>query len=511
MSKKIFYLLSIYLAFLSCNPIDKFQNISEVKYEPGIAFPLINTDFNIREVLGKYNDGRYIDTLSDGTIAVVYRGKVFSVGGENVYTFSNQTNIPIPFNNTEIPFNSIIGQNFKEVIFKNGTIILSVNNIPNMFLTDMTCTVTFNNLKTNNQALSKTFIIPKNTSNTTTIITNNIVLDNTILDMPIGKIFITYTLNGQNIPFPNANLSFSLKDIKYSYIEGKIPQYQFSLSEKIIELDIFKYWKLGDIYFKDPRINIIVANSYGVPIEAKADVLNAIAANGIETNITNTAYPNNIFNFPYPTLSQAGMYAIDTFKFSTSNSNLSNVIQSRPPQVKYKVSALLNPNEIDGFITDTSKFDVYVDISLPMYGHAKDYTLTKDFDTDLSMFSAMNYANFKLVTENGFPADIKLQLFFLSANDNIIDSLFIDNPIILNAADVDASGRVNQANKVTTINHAEFSPQRFSAIKTAKKIKLRGSLNTLNNGTTDVKFYTDYAMGIRLGIIAGVNPLEIIK
>lgn len=511
MQKNVFLLLLVLLSLAACNPLDSWNNIKTPKYQPGVAFPLINTDFTIGEMLGKFNDGRYIDTLADGTIAVVYRGKAISLGGEDVYAFPAINDVPIPLNNTNIPFNTLLGQDFKKIIFKGGNIVLKVSNTPNLFANDVTCKVTFNNFKLNGQALSSSFIIPKNAGAAATSITQNISTTGATLDLSSGDLNITYTINNQNTPFTGGNLSFSLENMQYSYIEGKIPQYPFSLDETLVDLDIFKYWKLGNIYFKDPRINLIVANSYGVPVRAQANILNAIASNGVKTAITNSNYPNNIFNFPYPSVSQAGTYAVDTFKFNGTNSNLGQVIQQRPPQVEYQVSADLNPDGLQGFITDSSKFDIYLDIALPMYGHATNYTLTKDFATDMSIFSAMEYAKFKLITENGFPADVKLQLLFLDESGKTLDSLFSGNSIILQAAEVDGNGRVNQANKAVKITESEFTPERFSAIKTAKKLRLIGGINTLNNGTVDVRFYTDYAMGLRLGIVAGVNPLDIQK
>ncbi len=511
MQKTSFLLLFVLVTLAACNPLDSWKNIKTPKYQPGVAFPLINTDFTIREILGKFNDGRYIDTMADGTVAVVYRGKAFSVGGEDVYTFPTISDIPIPLNNTNVPFNSISGQDFKKVIFKAGNIEIKINNTPNLFANDVTCKVTFTNFKLNGQALTSTFTIPKNTGASATTITQNIATTGAVLDMANGNINITYTINNQNTPFTGGNLTFSLQNMQYSYIEGKIPQYDFSLEEKLIELDIFKYWKFGEVYFKDPRINLIVQNSYGVPLRAQADKLNAIAYNNVKTAITNSDYPNNIFNFPYPNISQAGIFATDTFKFNSGNSNLGAVIQLHPPQIEYKVSAELNPNNLQGFITDSSRFDVYLDIALPMYGHATNYTLTKDFDLNMAQFEAMDYAKFKLVTENGFPADIKLQLLFLDASENVIDSLFAGDSVILQAAEVDGNGRVNQANKAVRVTETEFTAQRFSAIKTAKKLKLKGTVNTLNNGTVDVRFYTDYAMALRLGIVAGINPLNIKK
>ena len=269
-------------------------------------------------------------------------------------------------------------------------------------------------------------------------------------------------------------------------------------------LDIFAYAVGGTITFKDPRINLIVGNSFGIGITARTDYLYAIDAYGFGQNITSTY--NNAYPFPYPTLSQAGQTAIDTFKFRGSNSNISSIIASRPHKVVYSVSAELNPNNDPlGFVTDSSRFDIWVDVALPMWGKTQGLTFERDFDVDFTPFDIAERGGFKLITENKFPIDLETQLYFMNGN-TILDSLFTGDKAILKSALVDGTGHVTQAESATHLS--AFTAERFSLIKTATKVRLKAKLVTTNNGTQDVKFYTDYGLTVKLGMTMGINPFK---
>ena len=79
-----------------------------------------------------------------------------------------------------------------------------------------------------------------------------------------------------------------------------------------------------------------------------------------------------------------------------------------------------NPDEdtdIRGFVTDSSYYKVRVDVDLPLYGSAIDFTVTGYALAWTSTgFDEVDYAEFKLVTENGMPVSIDMQGYFLDEN-----------------------------------------------------------------------------------------------
>lgn len=508
--KSLQILLVLFLVFFlsACNPMEDFEKIKTPKYTPGVAFPLVNSSFTIKDILNHFDTGGYIDSVDDGIVSVVYRGHVFTAKGEEVYDFPVINNIPVPPISTGIPYPSIQGEKITEVIFKDGKITLNIQNKPNMFNQSVNVTVFLTDFKTGNQSITAQMIVPQNTTSSTQTISQQIDLTGKRLDLSDDNITLYYNAtntSGQTVTFPNNELTLALTGLKYSYLEGRLPNYAFTgIPKDTVSLDIFTYNIGGTVSFKDPRINLIVGNSFGVGVRATTDYLYAIDPYGFGQDITSTY--NNTYDFPYPTMSQVGQRAIDTFKFRGSNSNLSSIIQMRPRKVVYEVSAELNPNNDPlGFVTDSSNFDIWVDVALPMWGKTQGLSFERDFEVDFQPFDIVDRASFKLITENGFPVDLEAQLYFMNGNI-IMDSLFTGDKAILKSGIVDGTGHVIQ--KEIATQESAFTAVRFSSIKNANKLRLKAKLLTYKNGTEDVKFYTDYGLTVKLGMIVGVNPFK---
>ncbi|MBX7242970.1 MAG: hypothetical protein K1X92_14605 [Bacteroidia bacterium] len=492
----------------ACNPFEDFEKVKEPKFTPGVAFPLVNSSFTVKDILNHFDTGGYIDSVDDGIVSVVYRGHIFTAKGEEVYDFPVINNIPVPPVSAGIPYPSIQGEKITEVIFKAGSIVLNIQNKPNMFNQTVNVTVFLTDFKTGNQSITAQMTVPQNTTSSTQTISQQIDLTGKRLDLADNNITLYYNAtntSGQTVTFPNNELTMSLSGLKYSYLEGQLPNYAFTgIPKDTVSLDIFTYNIGGTVSFKDPRINLIVGNSFGVGVTATTDNMYAIDPYGFGQDITSVY--NNTYPFPYPSINEVGQTAIDTFKFRGSNSNISSIIQMRPRQVVYEVSAELNPNnEPLGFVTDSSQFNVWVDVALPMWGKTQGLTFERDFEADFQPFDIVDRASFKLITENGFPVDLETQLYFMNGNI-ILDSLMTGDKMILKSGTVDGSGRVIQDEIATT--ESAFTAARFSNIKNTNKLRLKAKMLTYKNGTEDVKFYTDYGLTVKLGMIVGVDPFK---
>lgn len=501
-------MLILVLGLSACNPFEDFTKVKQPKYTPGVAFPLVNSAFTIKDILNKFDTGGYIDSVDDGIVSVVYRGHVFTAQGTEVYDFPVISNIPIPPTPIGIPYPSIQGEKITKIIFKEGKLALHIQNKPNMFAQAVNVTVFIPDLKSGNQGVQAQMTVPINNSGSTQTISQEIDLTGKILDLADDNITIYYNAtntSGQTAIFPSNELIFSFSALQYSYLEGRLPNYTFTtIPRDTVSLDIFTYNIGGTVKFKDPRINLIVGNSFGVGVTAQTDNLYAIDPYGFAQNITSSY--NNVYPFPYPAINQVGQIAIDTFKFRGSNSNIASIIEMRPRQVVYEVSASLNPdNQPLGFVTDSSKFDIWVDVALPMWGRTSGLSFEKEFDVDFSPFEIVDRAGFKLITENGFPVDLEAQLYFMSGNV-VLDSLFSNGNTILKSATIDGNGRVI-ADEIAT-NESSFTGARFSGIKNAQKLRLKAKLLTYKNGSQDIKLYTDYGLRVKLGMTAGIDPFQ---
>jgi hypothetical protein len=137
---------------------------------------------------------------------------------------------------------------------------------------------------------------------------------------------------------------------------------------------------------------------------------------------------------------------------------------------------------------------------LPMEGAVQDFVLIDTFDLDLTGGEIPEgEAEFKVIAINGFPLDIDLQCYFLDGFGQAIDSMFLENTNLMEAAPVDIDGRV--LGPIQTISFADFSVERINRIKeSVTQIALQGQFNTTNNGNTDIKLYADYNLRIQIGV-----------
>ena len=116
----------------------------------------------------------------------------------------------------------------------------------------------------------------------------------------------------------------------------------------------------------------------------------------------------------------------------------------------------------------------------------------------------IDWAAIRVITTNGFPVDVNLQLIFTDTLYNRIDSLYLtgdDNQII-------SSGILGVAPDYRVImpyikrSETTISGERINYMiaHDVKKVLLKAVLNTANNHGTDVKFFSDYAIDVKVGV-----------
>lgn len=117
---------------------------------------------------------------------------------------------------------------------------------------------------------------------------------------------------------------------------------------------------------------------------------------------------------------------------------------------------MVNPEKdttIKGFITGDSYFVVNVAVEVPLNGSVNQLVVTDTLEIDLDDFESVQSAEFKSITSNDFPADMRIQVFFLDENGNSIDQLFNGEGFDLEAAPVQEMVRHCRASKRLTLFH----------------------------------------------------------
>ena len=167
----------------------------------------------------------------------------------------------------------------------------------------------------------------------------------------------------------------------------------------------------------------------------------------------------------------------------------------------YTMDVISNPDgdtNAVNFITDSCFFKVDVDVSIPLYGKIKGLALVDTIEFQLEKYDEAEYAILHLVTENSFPADIGLQMYFLDEDEEIIDSLLKPYQDIFKAAVVNDNGDVI-ANTSEYVK-LQITKDKLYNLQLAEKVILKGLLQTSNNGETAVRIYSNYDFKVQLGV-----------
>jgi hypothetical protein len=109
---------------------------------------------------------------------------------------------------------------------------------------------------------------------------------------------------------------------------------------------------------------------------------------------------------------------------------------------------------------------------------------------------------------NEFPLDVGVQIYFVEYTvENtdtvytVLDSLLSPYQNMMTSGFVNTStGRVS-APSIKTIDQW-LDSRKLDRISRSKRIFVRGHLTTANNGSVDVKIYSDYKLDIKVGIMA---------
>jgi hypothetical protein len=333
--------------------------------------------------------------------------------------------------------------------------------------------------------------------------------DTTFLEI-IFELYLIHSGNDINAG-EEVNVDMTFTDLIFQSAYGSFGDYDTLLIDnERFEFEMFEYKFGGNVYFGDPRINLIVDNSFGIPLSVNLFNLSAYSQKtGIETDI-NFISGVNPFKIPAPALSQLGQSVDTVISINKTNSNIDDVTNTTLSYIDYSARLITNPEGIvaqDNFVLDSSRASVDFEVVLPMDLRAEDFELEDTVDFDLTEVLDEN-ADFKIdtfqirmETTNWMPVDINMQVVLVDSSYNILDSLFRDGAKLIigtDTAKVDSvSGKVLDE---TTIDFLiDFLPEQLDKIRNTKYAMVRGTFETAYSGQTMVKFYSYSEFSFKLG------------
>mgnify|MGYP000132636740 CR=1 FL=1 len=508
------------------------QSVNQVQWDPTIAAPLVNTRLTINDFLNESSSG-FIEVDKDNLIHVIYRGDLASLAAKDLVRIPRQefdgsfTLLPIFI--TQFETSGSIDLNFTSIFDFDvpGTEMDSIlmgscgvfSELTSEFQHDLEVTIEIPGIKKKDgSSFSLTYDMPYNGS--PVVLAKNADITGSFFDLTksgdksfgqlLTKFSIKMTKVGNNPITVDDKISFQTNFLynEYEVIHGLIENADISPGESdTLRLDIFKNIDadLKDLSFRiaDPKIKVIIANSYGIPIFADIQEFASFSKKNGKTEATGIPSPLPI---PVPTKSQIGETLKDSFELNTTNSNIDDVISQIPDYMIYGYSSEINPgNAVRNFITRNSALSITVDTDIPLYGSTQGFVLNKEVNLDstfknLEDVEELDEVSLRLFLENDFPIDVDIQLYFLDENNEAFDSLLNPNQLILKSAVVGADGRIEAPNVYTV--DITMNKERFDRIRDAKLGKVVAKLNTYSDGSgnPDVKFFSDYGLSLKLGV-----------
>ncbi len=538
---RLWWLFSILIIVGACTK-DYFNSekiekaFKNLQWDPEFAIPLVYSSYSIEDLLAKGNTGNLIQVGSDKLVTLVYNSELISLSAEDAIVFnptlfnvslSSSLFIPsyfgssVQFNSNQFfPFDGGPNNKIDSAVLKSGSVQF---NFQSTFLHDVTIQLTFPGLSKNGVTLTEN--INLNYAGTTpTVYNGNVNIEGYTMDLSkngtsYNELEIQYNIvvngNGNQVNIGDQiSCNGTLENLKFSRLYGYLDVSPVNSGVDSLELSLFSIAQgIGQFKLVNPSIKFTFLNSIGVPLQASFSQIIGVNTNsGVTHDLTGNSDIPSPLPIVSPDLTQIGQTLSGSF--TLANSGIVNFINDQPKLITYAVNIGTKPGTTQQcFVLDTSKFRVNAEVSLPLYGSANIFTLRDTIEFSLSEDSGTGSSGggsneegvsldlvsltLKSIVSNQFPMDIAIQGYFLNENNIIVDSL-LEGTKIIPSAQVDANGRSTLLGKL--IIESSYTAERVKKFENIRKIVLVAKATTLNNATTNVKIYSDYQLGVKIGV-----------
>jgi hypothetical protein len=349
-------------------------------------------------------------------------------------------------------------------------------------------------------------------------VNGNISFNNTVVDLgtdaaqPYNRVPLTYSItvssNNTMVTFNSTDaidFDMKLQDPSFDYVKGYFGQTTENVETDSIDLDIADILShiTGEFLVSSPSIRLNYKNSFGIPLKLN---LNATGKRGTKKVDLGLA-PLTIVSPAVPGIRDASA----TFTIDKSNSSLPQLISLPPEVIRFSGSASMNPDGDpthlrNNYVFGNSRFLGSLEVEVPMefrFNNLHFADTVDNFMKDDSDDSPVNIGNFGLMrvdltASNGFPLGISIKMSLYNSESKSVKAT-VDATDLLKPAPVDNTGKANGVTESKT--NIELTEDFFKTVNTADKIIFSFTLNTTDNGTKDVKIYSDYSIDYKAALI----------
>ena len=526
MKNRLLVLSAIFMVVLIGCVKDNFD-MTKVKglpeYNPSLAAPLVTAELSLKNILDK-NDNDIVQVDNEGFISLIFTDELFSSTAEEIMVLPNQSvtqnispgidapsGLPssptITFEDTQKMTMSVGANQLKLIILKGGTFSLSGSSSINA---NINVDISIPSLTSNGIPFQQALVLTPNGSDNVSVDLNSYELDLTNGGTSVNELEINYTLSIEGTGQPvgaadEINFSLDITDMQFSEIQGNLDFSDATPQQDTVGISLFNVAAgLGDFSIVDPLIKLYSFNSFGASLEINFDKLEGInTISGINYDLVASGAVSNTEIISGPDITQKGQTIQDSILIE--GNAVVNMIADQPKYLIYDLNVQA-PNT-DIFILDTSKLKFNTLVELPVHGTANGFTLIDTLGFDI----AMEYVEKLTLTSkisNGFPLEFNMVCYALEDINGIwtvtdTANFFDESGLLAISGQLDAQGRVD-SKAITEVN-VELDEQSTQNFAQASRIIVKATGATTNAGGTNVKFYEDYSLEIKIGAIASIK------
>ena len=513
----------------------------EIELEPELVAPLMYGSMSLEDIVELVDSLDYTEVDEEGLIYIVYSDTAFTVRADTMvdipdklvttYYIDSDVNIPVwlgtPiddtasfFKNERFTFELDGNDRVDSILIKEGEIVIDVmssfehkglltissSQILNMNRDTFSYVIDISDLSgsfTHHQVFpSDGYLLKSEIENDTSFIKINFRLD---------------LINSGNLinPDDQCEIQTSFDNLDFYKVFGFIDSRDLITERSAFDIPFFAdNPDLADVIFADPRINIFASNSVGIPLEVELDsVIATSSRDGSTVELVFTG--GHPFVIGAPGLNQLGETVETEININRDSSNIDELLASAPSDITYKIMGRTEAGMIGDqhFILDTSKIELALEFVLPLDFKSTGFAFRDTIDFKVGEngidTTLIKLAQVSLTTVNELPIQLELQVYMLDSTYSVLDSIFDQSTVLLEAATIDGDGRSTQA--MEEINSATFPAEKLAKLEDVSFARVEARLITTNNGGPFVKLYQDYTLDFELSMYANfrINTREL--
>jgi hypothetical protein len=502
--------------------LENTDKIGGISFAPEIGLPLVNSTFTMEEFL---TEGGSKATISEqsGIMVLTYDKSLSTPAAETIFTIPDQQSPVISISGSEVtfpspgasvtvsksitfPFNPSAGDNLDSIRIKAGQILFALTSD---FAANIDVVISIPSLQQQGgsfqQNSSFTGAGTGSPSSDLTGATLDLTVNGTTTNTITFAITATITDTGQTINSTDKlDCSFSMSSLGFHALFGNVDTRNFAFNTDSIDVDIFGNGLAGGIEFLSPAVRLDIGNSFGLPVGFDLQNIAVIEENN-STQLTGSAVsaPANPYLLNSPSYSQIGQSITTQIDINPDNSNLDQLFSSLPYYLEYRFGAVLDPaGNTEDFVLDSSRLAIGVHLELPFHLKTPALTISRQYDFDGLGIDDITEGTVSVKTVNELPLGAAVQVYFVDANDVVLDSLFT-NPSVIEGAQVGADGFTDD--NAGLITEVPISQGKLDRINQAKYLSVSAVLSTTNQGTVPVKFSVTDKLQVSIGLRAKVE------